>query len=244
MANPIIPEDELTRLERARKAADRAYNEALTTLDRAIVQRPRLPDPPRPFDEQVITPLNESWRVAPAPGDEAFLGTGWKGRVRKLIWSVIEPIVQRQQHFNGLLVDHVNRSVPVGADAQKTTAALIDAVGEYMAALETFQSRLIQYLQQITPYVDTKDYRVAGLSHATGVLGGLCDEVRKRAESAAAREQRFGRHVEELQATVSQAQQDLLAVRRQLERLSASVEAARAAAAGGASPKEAPGEEL
>lgn len=243
MANPIIPEDELTRLESARKAADRAYNEALTTLDRAIVQRQGLPDPPRPFDEHVITPLNESWRVVPR--DDAFLGTGWKGRLRKLVWSVIEPIVQRQQHFNGLLVDHVNRSVPVGAEAQKTTAVLIDTVGEYMSAVETFQSRLIQYLQQITPYVDTKDYRVAGLSHATTVLGGLCDEVRKRAESAAAREQRFGRHVEELQATVSQAQQDLLTVRRQLERLSASVEATRAAADGGASPKgEAHGEEL
>ena len=225
MANPIIPEDELTRLERARKAADRAYNEALTVLDRALVQRHGLPDPPRHFDEQVITPLNESWRVAPAPGDEAFLGTGWKGRLRKLVWDVLEPIVRRQQQFNGLLVDHVNRSVPVGVEAQKTTAALIEAVGEYMGALETFQSRLIQYLQQITPYVDTKDYRLAGLSHATGVLGGLCDEVRKRAESAAAREQRFGRHVEELQATVSQMQRDLEAVHGQLERLSASVEA-------------------
>lgn len=232
MANPIIPEDELTRLERARKAADRAYNEALTVLDRALVQRHGLPDPPRHFDEQVITPLNESWRVAPAPRDEAFLGTGWKGRLRKLVWDVLEPIVQRQQRFNGLLVDHVNRSVPVGVEAQKTTAALIEAVGEYMGALETFQSRLIQYLQQITPYVDTKDYRLAGLSHATGVLGGLCDEVRKRAESAAAREQRFGRHVEELQATVSQMQRDLAAVHAQLERLSAGVEATRGAAAG------------
>lgn len=231
MANPLIPEDELTRLERARKAADRAYNDSLTTLDRALVQRPGLPDPPRHFDEQVITPLNASWRVA--PGDDAFLGSGWKGRLRKLVWDVLEPIVQRQQHFNGLLVDHVNRSVPVGVDAQKTTAALIDAVGEYMGALETFQSCLVQYLQQITPYVDTKDYRVAGLSHATGVLGGLCDEVRKRSESAAAREQRFGYHVEELQTTLNQVQKDLLAMRRQLERLSASVEATREAAPGG-----------
>ena len=225
MANPIIPEDELTRLERARKAADRAYNDALTALDRALVPRHGLPDPPRHFDEHVITPLNESWRVA--PGDDAFLGTGWKGRLRKLVWDVLEPIVQRQQRFNGLLVDHVNRSVPVGVDAQQTTAALVQAVGEYMGALETFQSRLVQYLQQITPYVDTKDYRVAGLSHATSVLGGLCDEIRKRAESAAAREQRFGHHVEELRTTVSQVQRDLLAVRRQLERLSAGVEATR-----------------
>ena len=65
MANPIIPEDELTRLERARKAADRAYNDALTALDRALVPRHGLPDPPRHFDEHVITPLNESWQRRP-----------------------------------------------------------------------------------------------------------------------------------------------------------------------------------
>ena len=231
MANPIITEDALTRLERARKAVDRAYNDALSALDRALVHRPGLPDPPRHFDEHLITPLNASWRVA--PGDDAFLGTGWKRRLRALVWELLEPVVERQQRFNGLLVDHVNRTVPVGVDAQKTTAAVIGALGEYMGALETFQSRLIQYLQQITPYVDTKDYQVAGLSRAMmSALDGLGDEVRKRAEASLTREQRFGRHVDELRTTVGQVQHGLLAVRRQLERRAAGEAAPGAATAG------------
>ena len=213
-----IGKDELTRLKRAREAADRAYNDALTLVDRALAPRPDLPDPPRAFDQRQLTPVNEAWRVA--PDVEHLLGTGWKRRLRAWVWDLVGPIVERQQHFNGVLVDHLNRAAPAQVDGQQALSAVVAALAEHSGALETFQSRLIQYLQQITPFVDTKDHEVAGVSRAMmSAIDGLGDEVRRRAEAAAAREQRFAGHVDEMRTTVGQVQHGLLALRRRLEGL-------------------------
>lgn len=160
MATRIASKDELTRLKRAREAADRAYNDALTRVDRALPPRPELPDAPGALDQRQLTPVNEAWRVA--PDVEPVLGTGWKRRLRAWVWDLVGPIVERQQHFNAVLVDHLNRTAPAAAEGQQALTAIIAALAEHTAALEAFQSRLIQYLQQITAFVETKD-REAGL---------------------------------------------------------------------------------
>ena len=220
MAGRIGSDEEITRLKQARDAADQAYNDALTLVDRALTPRPKLPGMPRAFDQQQLYAVNQAWRVA--PDTEQLLGTGWKRRLRAWVWELIGPFVERQQHFNGVVVDHLNRTAPAEVEGQQAVAAVIEALGEYTAALETFQSRLIQYAQQITPFVDTKDYEVAGLSRAMmSALDGLSDEVRKRAEAAVAREQRYARQVDEMRTTVGQVQHGLLAVRRRLEGLAA-----------------------
>ena len=235
MTSRIGSDDEITRLKQAREAADRAYNDALTLVDRALAPRPELPGAPRAFDQRQLHPVNEAWRVAPTR--EQFIGNGWTRRLRASIWGLIGPIVERQQHFNGVLVDHLNRSAAAEVEGQQALAAVIAALGEHTAALEAFQSRLIQYLQQITPFVDTKDYEVAGLSRAMmSALDGLSDEVRKRAEAAVAREQRYTGQVDELRTTVGQVQHGLLAVRRQLERLASDGAPSDDAAPGDAPP--------
>ena len=211
MATSIGSKDELTRLKRAREAVDRAYNDALTLVDRALPPRPELPHPPRAFDHRQLTLVNESWRVA--PDVERLLGTGWKRRLRAWVWDLVGPIVERQQHFNGVLVDHLNRTAPAEAEGQQALTAVVAALAEYTGALETFQSRLIQYAQQITPFVDAKVHKGAMMS----AVDGLADEVRRRAEATDAREQRFARHVDELRTTVGQVQHGLLALRRRLE---------------------------
>lgn len=208
--------DELTRLKRAREAADRAYNDALTLADRALPPRPDLPHPPRPFDQRQLNLVNEAWRVA--PDVERLLGTGWKRRLRAWVWGLVGPIVERQQHFNGVLVDHLNRTAPAEVEGQQALTAVIAALTEHTSALEAFQSRLIQYVQQITPFVETKDHEVAGVSRAVfSSLDGPGDEVCRSAEAAVARELRFARQVDELRTTVGQVQHGLLAVRRRLE---------------------------
>ena len=234
MAGRIRSEDELIRLKQAREAADRAYNDALSLVDRTLVPRPALPRPPRAFDHRQLHPVNQAWRVA--PDVEHLLGTGWKRRVRAFVWGLVGPIVERQQHFNGVLVDHLNRTAPAAAEGQQALAATLTALGEYTAALETFQSRLVQYVQRITPFVDTKDHEVAGVSRAMmSALDGLSDEVRRRAEAAVARERRYVRQVDELRTTVGQVEHGLLALRRQIERL-----AADDAAPGGAARADGP----
>ena len=231
-----IGTDELERRKRALEAADRAYNDALTRVDRALVPRPELPRPPREFDHRQLTPVNEAWRVA--PDVERLLGTGWKRRLRAWVWDIVGPFVERQQHFNAALVDHLNRTAPAAAEGQRAMTAVIAALAEYTAALEAFQSRLIQYAQQITPFVDTKDRKGAMMS----AVDGLADELRRRAAAADARELRFARHVDELRTTVGQVQHGLLALRRRLEGAAAAGEAtadeatAEAATTAGAGP--------
>src|SRR5262245_35752586 len=143
----------LKRLAREREDADRAYNDALTALDTALLRLPDLPASPRPYDEQQITPLNESWEtlVAPPPAG------GLKGRLAGFVWRLVAPSLQRQVAFNSRLVDHLNRNVAGHRDAQRAIDALVAIVRAQIADLTTFHARLLIFLQQITGYVDTKD---------------------------------------------------------------------------------------
>ena len=177
-----MTEDEIRRLTRLREEADRAYNEALTALDGAIVPKPVLPQPPVDFDDHLISPLNESWRLTSDAGID--MGTGWRGRLNGLVWRLIGPIVQRQQHFNALLIDHLNRNVAGETESRAAVSAIIAAVDGHMDRLAVLQSRLIQYLQQITLYVDTKDRDDAGrVRHFVEGLSAALDDLQKHLES-------------------------------------------------------------
>src|SRR5439155_11527237 len=84
-----------------------------------------------------------------------------RGRLRGFIRRLVGPPLETQKRFNAALVDHINRNVRAHEDAQRATAALIDAARDQFQALVRFESLLVQYLQTITLYVDTKD-RAAG----------------------------------------------------------------------------------
>ena len=165
MSSPSL-EDLLARLERERVEADRLYNDALTAVDRAIQRAPPLPGPPSPYDAAKIEAINQSWDILPdgAPAADRSL----KGRLRGFIWRLVGPSLETQKRFNAALVDHLNRNVRAHEDAQRSAAALIDATREQFEALVRFESVLVQYLQTITVYIDTKD-RAAG-----------CNELRER----------------------------------------------------------------
>ena len=241
MFERTVSADDLARLKREREQADRDYNAALTELDQAILRPPELPQLPPPFDDSQASLLNERWQIVPPEGP-AF-ETGWRGRLRGFVWRFIGPFLQRQQQFNASLVDHGNRIVAAERETQASIGSL--------TALVTFQSRLVQYLQQITPFVDTKDREVAGLMRRivedvgqvadaidrqsrglAGGIDGVTDELRKRWESTVVREQRFVRQVDELRTTVGQVQHGLLAIRHELEhQMAVSEGAARGQAA-------------
>ena len=201
--------DELARLAQVRARADRLYNEALTALDRAKARRADLPPLTDGYDDRQIQPLNESWRVLP---DETIdLGTGWRRRLRGVAWRLIGPILQRQQRFNALLVEHLNRNVEAARQSHAAAAALVVALDRHLQALGSFQGQLMHYLQQITLYVDTRDGHVAGQalleiaklrSLADGLgnaLNAVTDEFRKRMESAEIRDARAAETSDELE---------------------------------------------
>ena len=207
--------DELARLQRERDEADRRYNEALTRLDAAI-QRPReLPHPPRPYDEFQVTPLNERWELLSLKPDE---GTGFLRRLRAHAWAMVAPLFERQQAFNSALVDHINRNIAMQRETTSAFETALAMLREDHARFIEYQTLLILYAQQITPYVDTKDRHVAGLMHGLAAgLSGLSEEIQKRWESMAARERRYDAQVSDVRTTLGVMQRAVQTLKRELE---------------------------
>ena len=192
--------DDLAALKAEREAADRAYNDALTRLDRAIQQLPRdFPHPPPGPDEAQITPLNTLWKIdlRPAAG-------GLRGRVAAAVRRMVAPLFEQQQAFNSAVVDHLNRNVPAARETRESIASTLTVLHDTIAELVRFQSVLVVYLQQITPYVDTRDRDVAGLLRGlSGAINAVADEVMKRSDAMLVRDRRYEMRVADVENQLS-----------------------------------------
>lgn len=229
-----VSADELARLKRAREDADARYNQALTAVDGAVQRPGDVPHPPPGPDEHQVSPLNQLWEVArhePAAG-------GWRGRLAAFVWRTLAPALEAQQRFNAALVDHVNRSVPRERAVSEAVASTIGFTKRQIEDTAHFQSLLVLYLQELTPYVDTKDLEFAGLAKRAnedahvGVarlddisrglaagLSGLSDEMLKRYETLLGRDQRYDTRLTDLSAALATLQQSTLALKRELSRV-------------------------
>jgi len=209
----VRKEDDLELLKAERDSADRDYNDALTRLDRAIQALPAsFPHPPPPFDEHQIGPLNTLWEI-----DEPAAGNGLRGRLAAAVRRVVAPLFARQQAFNSAVVDHVNRSVPVARQTRESIETTLAVVRNQMEALASFESLLVMFLQQITPYVDTRDRNVAGLLRGlSGAINAVADETMKRTEALLARERRHEARVSDLETQIAELRRQLDEVMRAL----------------------------
>ena len=233
MANHEPLETTLRRLKQERDEADARYNDALTAVDRALAPPIAIPEPALPLDDRQLSSLNQAWNTLPA---EPQRGAGLRGRLTGFIWGVVGPYLQRQLTFNSQLVDHLNRNAEAQREAYRRADATVAAVRDHVSAVAQFQLRLLQYLQQITAYVDTKDRDSAGGALVLNAsLSGLAENLAKHAESMAAREHRYERRAdglseshEELRAMVGVAQQAVVALKREVERLGSGAEFQRA----------------
>jgi SAM-dependent methyltransferase len=216
----MFAEDDLARRKAEREAADKAYNDALTALDRVFPKIPEMPHPPVPYDEFRVSALNERWSVVGDPPHEAF--SGWKRKVGAFVWEMLRPIFERQEAFNSVLVDHVNRNVAVHRANREAIAATLGTVKSELEKAESFHAKLILLLQSITLYVDTKDRseHIARLVNiTTSGLDGVGNEFQRRWEAMVAREQRYVSAVDELRTGMGTVQQTGLTLKRELERL-------------------------
>ena len=217
-----VSEADLARLKTARHDADRRYNEALTALDAAILSLPAVPTRAAGPDETQVTPLNGRWeitRALPAHG-------GWRGRLARFVLGLIRPALDQQQAFNAAVVDHVNRNIAPQRAQPEVLAATIDLLRQHIDQVLAFESRLIMFLQQLTPFVDTKDYEFNGLAtrisedvaeahdqlaHTVrglaGALSGVSDDVLKRWE-----------RYEGLRTSLATMQMTVQALKRELSR--------------------------
>lgn len=147
-----------TRLSAERADAHRRYNEALTALDRAIQSLPEWPAPPPPYDEQLITPINNAWKILP---DEPPKASFIPSPVARIVWDTLGPILRQQMAFNAALVDHLNRNARTHREAHEALARALPAVREGFEALVRFESLLVQFLQHVTPVMDSKERALA-----------------------------------------------------------------------------------
>ena len=215
----------LRRLKDERDAADARYNAALTALDRSIRPPAAIPQPQSGLDDHQITPLNEAWNILPAPPQ----ASGLRRKLTGYIWGVVGPYLQRQLAFNSLLVDHINRNAAARREAHRSAEATAAGLRQQLAALAEFEARLMQYLQQVTAYVDTKDRDTAGGALVLNAsLSGLAENLAKRWESMSAREQRFRSQTDaltaahdDLRSTIGPLQQGFMTLKRELETLAA-----------------------
>lgn len=192
--------DDLAALKAERDAADRAYNEALTRLDLAIQRLPAdFPQPPPGVDESIIAALNTLWALDTPPE-----GSGWRGRFTAAVRRVVAPVFDRQQAFNTALVDHLNRSLPAARATRESMASTLTVLHDTIAELVRFQSLLVVFLQQITPYVDTRDRDVAGLLRGlSGAINAVADEVLKRSDATLARDRRHDLRVADVESALA-----------------------------------------
>ncbi len=201
--------DDLAALRAERDAADEAYNDALTRLDQAIQQLPAdFPRPPPGPDEHQITPLNTLWKI-----DVPAAGGGVAGLFVSPVGRIVAPLFEQQQAFNAAVVDHLNRNVQVGRETRASIDSTLTVLHDTLAELAAFQSLLVVFLQQITPYVDTRDRDVAGLLRGlSGAINGVAEEVLKRSEATLTRDRRHEQRVAELEAQVAALQQQMIAM--------------------------------
>ena len=234
-------EEKLQRLAKEREEADRRYNEALTALDKAVTGRLDVPDPSPAFDDHRIDALNDAWNILPAPPASG----GVKGKLADFVWRIVSPYFQRQLTFNSWLVDHLNRNLAAAREAHQAALEDVEAIRAHSGALVEFQTRLIQYLQQITLYVDTRTRASEGGALVlNSAISGLAATVDKRAESAAARDVRLDARLdaltatdEHLRAAISVVQQATLVLKREVARFpSAPVQPSVPSGAAPASP--------
>ncbi|OLD21469.1 MAG: hypothetical protein AUJ01_02185 [Acidobacteria bacterium 13_1_40CM_3_65_5] len=208
-------EDDPARLKAEREAADRVYNEALTHLDRAIQRLPAdFPHPPPGPDDHQITPLNTLWKI-----DRPAAGRGLRGRFADAVRRVVAPLFEQQQAFNSAVVDHLNRNVPVARETRESIATTLTLLHDTMGDLVRFQSLLVIFLQQITPYVDTRDRDVAGLLRGlSGAINAVADELLQKSEAMLARDRRHEMRVSDLDARLTALQQQIASLQQVLEK--------------------------
>ena len=216
-------EETLRRLKRERDEADRRYNDALTALDRALPPPPEFPPLRGAYDDELLAALNAEWKTLTAPPSDR----GWRGRLIGFIWRTVAPYFERQLTFNAHLVDHLNRNVAAARDAHRAAEDTTARLRDEFARLGEFHARALLYLQQVTAYIDTRDRDAAGGALVVNAsLSGLAENVDKRWETLAVREQRADARAaalasghDELRGMLGVSQQASLSLKREVERL-------------------------
>ncbi len=143
-------DDDPAREARSPGDADRPGDSALAALTEAIPPKPELPLPAAGFEDRLLTALSRAWRLLPGEVEkEIDLGTGWRRRLRDFAWRLLRPILERQQQFNTLLVQHLDGNIRAAYDRRESEAAALATLDRHLGGLAAFQSHLVAYVRHL-----------------------------------------------------------------------------------------------
>jgi SAM-dependent methyltransferase len=174
----------LNRLVAERTEAHRRYNEALTAVDRAIQALAEWPEPPPAYDEHKLPAINDAFTSLAGGVPQRPGGLG--GAMFDSAWAAIKPVFDRQMAFNAALVDHLNRNAVTHRQAHAALAQAIPALRDSFAALVTFESKLVQFLQQITPLADANYREITDALEQLRTITNVAQRTAIAAQRAAA----------------------------------------------------------
>ena len=133
--------------------ADRPDDSPLAALTKAIPPKPELPLPPSGFDDRHLGALSRAWRLLPGEDEkEIDLGTGWRRRLRDIAWRLLRPILERQQQFNTLLVQHFDGNIRAAYDRRESEAAVLATLDRHLGDIAAFQPQLVAYLRHLNQF--------------------------------------------------------------------------------------------
>lgn len=191
----------------AERDDERRYHEALRQLERALERFPAdLPFPPPAPDEHQVAALNTLWKT-----DRESASAGVGGRLRTIVLRLAAPLFRRQEAFNAVVVDHLNRQLGFAHDTRRSIAATRDVVAELVA----LQRHVLDFLRQLSPYDNRQR---DALRAVQGALNAVADELLKRSDAALARERRHEMRTAELDASVAALRQRMIDIEKALQR--------------------------
>jgi O-antigen chain-terminating methyltransferase len=193
-----------------------AYAEVIGTLDRLAAYE--LPSERAPRARESLERLNTFWPALPPPS-----AVGLAGRLRRRIWAVFAPALERQAEFNASLVQLLNARL-----------AERDRLDAHLRALA---SALVHYAQRVLPLLDARDRMVSALttSRAELILDAFARRLEEHARLTQAVRAELDGARQQLEASTRETH-GLLAQRDRLEALSEAVRALRGTLAAAAPP--------
>jgi len=160
----VDPSADLLALRKRLEEEEKAYAEVLAAVD-ALARFPLPAETLAELPEQMRR-LNEAWRL-PAPPEPG----GLRRLLRRRIWETLAPAFERQNAFNGLLVQILNEHF---AESARLDARLRDLA-----------AALVRYLQRVLPIMDARDRVASALATTRSEL--ILEAFERRQESQARR---------------------------------------------------------
>src|SRR5258705_1581170 len=146
---------------------------------------PAIPPP----DRHQIERLNSLYRIV----DETPSGGGLEARLASGVRRLLGRVLSRQQEFNAVVVDHLNRNMAVGVEAHHASLKTIDWIGGAVDRCEGAKDEIQRHLEALLARERRNDTAVAALAAQQEELRAALSVVQQAAHG-------LGRAVEEIRS--------------------------------------------